>query len=808
MVGSSGDSLRGKGDGGGGGGGGESVDCPTPPLFVDGGIDPLDFPLPPWSLRSSTLSRTSSPSPPPSPDSLASGSTITRHREIRSQVSLDALASQPISITPTSSRIASPGPSGQLNAGRWQTDPSVLSSQRIESQSTPSSVQDGVRVVHMDAGLRSAPGVIGLGEGWAGGPQGEERRGWYRKRRDRESGPDPLTLWPITEGVEPVSPVKAMWNRSKLRLFGASTTTLNDPDLRKKGFFSRSRVDLGEASSTASPPPLSNRFTRSQTDLNIPPPTRESLTSPSLPSIVPANNSRGRAKSSNDRVPVPDLQLVSSHASSSRDKGERASSTSHTAPTSWRRQAILFARSRSSKTTQVSNTNEPGASSSSTLIDSLDTDHFVPSPSSSPSSSVKLKRTNTFGGSSGTDNDAQVPNKVVGMDTLSDRTEAASGQGRSNTPSTISVRKQSILLRLKMAFSTNPPSRPLSPLHSSTPPLSKRLFSRQTPPATTSLPLSSPLSSPSTAPSVVLGDIVPGDKSLPFVESAGSESAGRVHVSPGHVVDNNQQTGKRRRASWEAWNQRLARLDEDDEEESNGTCRGFVDRVLPIRTSSLHSLHSLNSINSANSMSLHHQQRPNMAGSMSMPILQSAPPIPGEGTNGMNRHAGQQSFLSAYNLGPALGIERPSRRLSYGHGHLGRPWALAPALPPLHEWQSHSRSESEPIEDNFRSYSGMNHRRNQSVPSLDTPKPEESISSSDQSTLNNPVTPVQPQNYFQSHHTRPPLTPSSSDMTFGTYRSYRSALEGFGDTDSIHSIAEESSEFSYVFRGFLKGGRN
>ncbi|CAD6565737.1 MAG: hypothetical protein TREMPRED_001715 [Tremellales sp. Tagirdzhanova-0007] len=598
-MGRSGDSLAGGGvgggsvgGGGGGGGGGDPIDYPTPPLFVDGGIDPHDFPFPPSNQKPSTFPRrSSSPSPPPSPDSLTSNSTLTRHQAMRSRVSMDALAiSRPLSITPTSSRPASPsGPSGEhLDTVRWQIDPPfVFPSQRTVPRSPPSPApdeQEGIHFVPIDAGLRSAPGVIGLGEGWAGGPQEDKRRGWYRKRRAKEPDSDPLSLWAITEGVEPVSPVKAMWNRSKLRLFGASTTTLNETDSRKKGFFSRSRVnlDLGEEVPSAEVPsaprrtPFSNRFTRSQADLVTPPATGETLSAPSLPIIVPANSFRAHAKASNDRAAQSDPQLVPSHASSSRDDGELASSTSPTVPPSWRRQALLFARNRSSKTTQVPDLNESRASSSSTtLLGTLDSNQVVPIHSREPSISADLKRTNTFGGPSTTDDHAQSPgpDKVVGS---------------------------------------------------------------------------------------------------PVTESAIRE----LLQAPQRHIPDNQQAGKRRRPSWDArTNQRLARLDEDDEEESNETCR---------------------------------------------------------------------------------------------------PWALAPALPPLHEWQSHSRSDSEPIEGNIRSYT------------------EESISSSDQSTLNL-VTPVQPQSYFQVHHTRAPLTPGSSDTTFGTPGSYRSALEAFGDTDSIHSVDEEST---------------
>lgn len=78
-----------------------------------------------------------------------------------------------------------------------------------EAQRTPRAMADET--------LRSEPGVRGVGEGWAGGPQMKKGSWWKRRKREED---DPLALW--TENSSTArSPVKALWNRS-VQAFGGS----------------------------------------------------------------------------------------------------------------------------------------------------------------------------------------------------------------------------------------------------------------------------------------------------------------------------------------------------------------------------------------------------------------------------------------------------------------------------------------------------------------------------------------------------------------------------------------------------------
>lgn len=124
--------------------------------------------------------------------------------------------------------------------------------------------------VDVDHNLRSTPGVLGLGEGWAGGPQNHDKKKNWFKRKSKADGDvdDPLALWngPKTaEAGEKKGLLKDVWNRSRGKF--ASTSALVDSRSKSasnatsakvngsggggggsrvnlKGLFSRSRVDL------------------------------------------------------------------------------------------------------------------------------------------------------------------------------------------------------------------------------------------------------------------------------------------------------------------------------------------------------------------------------------------------------------------------------------------------------------------------------------------------------------------------------------------------------------------------------------
>ncbi|WVQ97162.1 hypothetical protein IAU59_004272 [Kwoniella sp. CBS 9459] len=127
----------------------------------------------------------------------------------------------------------------------------------------------------VDEALRSAPGVIGLGEGWAGGPQPRDKRNWFKRRQTAHSEEDPLALWSQQNDTSinesNTSQLKNMWNRSKRNLFGASSPALHDhqdrtrrsyeaeerPASRLRGLFSLSRSNL--TSPTPEPTSLPRR---------------------------------------------------------------------------------------------------------------------------------------------------------------------------------------------------------------------------------------------------------------------------------------------------------------------------------------------------------------------------------------------------------------------------------------------------------------------------------------------------------------------------------------------------------------------
>ncbi|WVQ85441.1 hypothetical protein IAT38_007606 [Cryptococcus sp. DSM 104549] len=86
----------------------------------------------------------------------------------------------------------------------------------------------------VDETIRSAEGVVGLGEGWSGGPRPRPSRlSWFSRRKTVNTA-DPLTLWNeggdgagVTRSMS-ASPLKQLWNRSKRNLFGESCPSLHE----------------------------------------------------------------------------------------------------------------------------------------------------------------------------------------------------------------------------------------------------------------------------------------------------------------------------------------------------------------------------------------------------------------------------------------------------------------------------------------------------------------------------------------------------------------------------------------------------
>lgn len=101
----------------------------------------------------------------------------------------------------------------------------------------------------VDATLRSMPGVVALGDGWASGSQSTPKKRWFRRTKNEEPAPaedDPLALWhvPPTPTVAAndsmVTPTtatdpNAKWWRSRKNLF-ASQRAINSPTTEGSGF--------------------------------------------------------------------------------------------------------------------------------------------------------------------------------------------------------------------------------------------------------------------------------------------------------------------------------------------------------------------------------------------------------------------------------------------------------------------------------------------------------------------------------------------------------------------------------------------
>ena len=125
--------------------------------------------------------------------------------------------------------------------------------------------------------LRSAPGVVGIGEGWAGGPAARAKARWFRRPSRLEE--DPLALWDQSDREETERVGKGVWNLSR-GFFGSSSPGLGRTDppgpsgiQRVLGVFSKSKLNLVDSardSSSAKPrKPLFGRKAVSAIDLSM-----------------------------------------------------------------------------------------------------------------------------------------------------------------------------------------------------------------------------------------------------------------------------------------------------------------------------------------------------------------------------------------------------------------------------------------------------------------------------------------------------------------------------------------------------------
>lgn len=117
----------------------------------------------------------------------------------------------------------------------------------------------------VDAALRSMPGVVGLGDGWANVPQSKPKKRWFRKEKQPSAPPedDPLSLWSMSDASQPpTSPEKeasnAKWWKSRKNLFNASQRVVSlPPSAPMNGATSPS--EAGPSGSAAKAPPVANK---------------------------------------------------------------------------------------------------------------------------------------------------------------------------------------------------------------------------------------------------------------------------------------------------------------------------------------------------------------------------------------------------------------------------------------------------------------------------------------------------------------------------------------------------------------------
>ncbi|RXK42073.1 hypothetical protein M231_00795 [Tremella mesenterica] len=161
-------------------------------------------------------------------------------------------------------RISSVGIGGEEEE---ESDPCATPRQRtrvVSSTETDEGEIVGI-VPNVDATVRAAPGVVGLGEGWAGGPAAKPKNKtqWFRSLSNGqvEHSHDPLALW--TPPQKSQEPKRSVWGRSR-GLFGASMPLLSQPDPIIKSDF-HPTVKVGPVKT------LRGLLSKSKVDLTLPP---------------------------------------------------------------------------------------------------------------------------------------------------------------------------------------------------------------------------------------------------------------------------------------------------------------------------------------------------------------------------------------------------------------------------------------------------------------------------------------------------------------------------------------------------------
>ena len=566
---------------------GDPKPAPTRPQFISAS----SFPLPPdarplpstsnTSLHPASSIPKSSPSTPSVPSQRMPTPSSTTQSPSSPRQFGQTSASTTTMHTPPSGRRSHPRPSPpSLSSSSRSTSPAsprldpllrqsdhhrFAQSVSMTPISPPSSPAD---ISHSDrhrsnnnTALRSAPGVVGLGEGWAGGPQRKKAKRKWATRGDKVEA-DPLVLRAVDEGNEvgaSRSPLKAIWDRSLRLLFGGSPTGPSESQgevkeeeslgEKLKGMFSRSRLNLAFSAGDVPPSNTSKgSFSGSQPDL---------LGSPSSPTPLQHHNAGQRPPFPRDGLARSEPHLGATPPRRPDVlKGPNLSPTSRGRASPWR-PVSAFGAMRS-QTPSIPEVDEPPASSSSVSLETPLTDentsalHRVAQLNAPPGRILMndFTRAQRF-------SDAEEP----GLDTLRAwAEEAGDSRIRSPTPAS-SRRKQSIFVRQPKV--TSPPQYPAKGN-----------------PHARSMPLLSTIPSPSLTarePALRVPMSNPTYAFTPDLNYQAPSSPSPIRSTPLNRPPD------ARGSSWialsgETWRKRLSRLSEDDEEQGPHR-QSLLDRV-------------------------------------------------------------------------------------------------------------------------------------------------------------------------------------------------------------------------------------
>lgn len=473
---------------------------------------------------------------------------------------------------------------------------------KVNNEHEGTDEQEGAQTPTLaDATLRSAPGVVGIGEGWAGGPQRQQRSSWWRRRQATDEENDPLSLWSSENGKEKsgsMSPLRSLWNRS-VQKFGGSMPHLPIDGSPKK----RSSASDGERASRTQ---VSDKVPGSPT-LVYGSKTVFSLASQSTPYLAapltttrrhhspPASIlSHSTSGASEPHLPLNDLRPAPTE--SRRASGPRPPRRPHSLSG-----PSASASTRSTKPEAIYETPE------STIIvpmvtQETDEDEVDGTNATSVNAppAAPLQRTGTFGAAGPeadhTHNSEEDPFVQIKQDirdryrqsTVGDETlEKSHTEHHPKMEST--TRRSSILDRIRTAFS---PPRSASKRPSTPSPL--RLFSRAPSPSPSRS--MTPLSSTTKPPMFTRTASDPA-------RLASKQAAKEALEAPASVPRTRSSLSVRhkRRKSWigsgDAWAKRLSLLPEQEEEEKEKATldestvkssrrNSLIFRVLPTRASS------------------------------------------------------------------------------------------------------------------------------------------------------------------------------------------------------------------------------